>query len=411
MIILARGVRTFAQGFVAVLLALYLPELGFSLVQIGAFLSVGVVGVAFFAFLVSLIVGRVGRRTLLIFFSMISASAGLALFFVDHFLLLLVFAFLGSLSTGGGGGGESPAQPLEVASLPDTAPDDKRTDLFAIYNIVARAGAALGALAAGLPALYQGAFNLTTLDSYRFMFILFAALQISGALLYSLLSTGIEGASTERRWSNPFKLPSRRRIFTLTGLFSVDTFTTSMVTQSLMAYWFSTKFGLELGSLALVFFVSQVLTATSLWLAAKIANRIGLLNTMVFTHIPSSLFLLAAAFAPTAWLAVLFWQLRAFLVQMDNPTRDSYTMAIVGPEERVGMASIHMVGRSAFGAAGPSATAALWGLLSASAPLVGSAALKISYDIVLYAMFRNVRPPEEILRIKARAAKKQPPQA
>ena len=411
MIILARGVRTFAQGFVAVLLAIYLTELGFSLVQIGAFLSVGVVGVAFFAFLISLIVGRVGRRTLLIFFSMTSASAGLALFFVDHFLILLVFAFLGSLSTGGGGGGESPAQPLEVASLPDTAPDDKRTDLFAIYNIVARAGAALGALAAGLRALYQGAFNLTTLDSYRFMFILFAALQISVALLYSLLSMGIEGASTERRWSNPFKLPSRRRIFTLTGLFSVDTFTTSMVTQSLMAYWFSAKFGLELGSLALIFFVSQVLTAISLWLAAKIANRIGLLNTMVFTHIPSSLFLLAAAFAPTAWLAVLFWQLRAFLAQMDNPTRDSYTMAIVGPEERVGMASIHMVGRSAFGAAGPSATAALWGLLSASAPLVGSAVLKISYDLALYAMFRNVRPPEEIRRIEARVAKKQPPQA
>ena len=410
-IILARGVRTFAQGFVAVFLAIYLTELGFNLVQIGAFLGVGVVGVAFFAFLVSLIVGRVGRRTFLIFFSMTSASAGLALFFVDHFLILLVFAFLGSLSTGGGGGGESPAQPLEVASLPDTAPDDKRTDLFAIYNIVARAGAALGALAAGLPALYQGAFNLTTLDSYRFMFILFAALQISVALLYSLLSIGIEGASTERRWSNPFKLPSRRRIFTLTGLFSVDTFTTSMVTQSLMAYWFSAKFGLELGSLALIFFVSQVLTAISLWLAAKIANRIGLLNTMVFTHIPSSLFLLAAAFAPTAWLAVLFWQLRAFLAQMDNPTRDSYTMAIVGPEERVGMASIHMVGRSAFGAAGPSATAALWGLLSASAPLVGSAVLKISYDLALYAMFRNVRPPEEIRRIEARSAKQQPPQA
>ena len=410
-IILARGVRTFAQGFVAVFLAIYLTELGFSLVQIGAFLGVGVVGVAFFAFLVSLIVGRVGRRTFLIFFSMTSASAGLALFFVDHFLILLVFAFLGSLSTGGGGGGESPAQPLEVASLPDTAPDDKRTDLFAIYNIVARAGAALGALAAGLRALYQGAFNLTTLDSYRFMFILFAALQISVALLYSLLSMGIEGASTERRWSNPFKLPSRRRIFTLTGLFSVDTFTTSMVTQSLMAYWFSAKFGLELGSLALIFFVSQVLTAISLWLAAKIANRIGLLNTMVFTHIPSSLFLLAAAFAPTAWLAVLFWQLRAFLAQMDNPTRDSYTMAIVGPEERVGMASIHMVGRSAFGAAGPSATAALWGLLSASAPLVGSAVLKISYDLALYAMFRNVRPPEEIRRIEARSAKQQPPQA
>ena len=410
LIILARGIRTFAQSFVAVLLALYLTALGFSLVQLGVFLSVGVAGVAFFAFLVGLVAGRVGRRPLLILFSMTSALAGLGLFFVDHYLILLVFAFLGSLSTGGGGGGESPAQPLEVASLPDTAPDEKRTDLFAIYNIVARTGGALGALAAGLPALYQVAFELTTLDAYRFMFVAFAVLQIIGALLYSLLSTEIEGKSTERTWINPFKLPSRRRIFTLTGLFSVDTFTTSMVTQSLIAYWFSTKFGLQLGSLALVFFVSQVLTATSLWLAAKIANRIGLLNTMVFTHIPSSFFLLAAAFAPTAWLAVLFWQFRAFLAQMDNPTRDSYTMAIVGPEERVAMASIHMVGRSALGAAGPSATTALWSLLSASAPLVGSALLKIGFDLSLYAMFRNVRPPEEVRRIQERAIQQQPPE-
>ena len=404
MIILARGIRTFAQSFIAVLLALYLTELGFSLVQVGVFLSVGVLGVSFFAFLVGLVASRVGRRPLLVLFSMTSALAGLGLIFVDHYLILLVFAFLGSLSTGGGGGGESPAQPLEVASLPDTAPDDKRTDLFAIYNIVARTGGALGALAAGLPAVYQGDLGLTILEAYGFMFVAFATLQFIGALLYSLLSPGIEGASTERRWSNPFKLPSRRRIFTLTGLFSVDTFTTSMVTQSLIAYWFSTKFGLQLGSLALVFFVSQALTATSLWLAAKIANRIGLLNTMVFTHIPSSFFLLAAAFAPTAWLAVLFWQFRAFLAQMDNPTRDSYTMAIVGPEERVAMASIHMVGRSALGAAGPSATTALWSLLAASAPLVGSALLKIGYDLSLYAMFRNVRPPEELRRIRERAS-------
>ena len=173
-------------------------------------------------------------------------------------------------------GEKAPLSLWEVASLPDTAPEDKRTDLFAIYNIVARTGGAFGALTAGLPALYQGTFELTTLEAYGFMFVAFAVLQIIGALLYSLLSTAIEGAPTERRWSNPLKLPSRRRIFTLTGLFSVDTFTTSMVTQSLIAYWFSTKFGLQLGSLALVFFVSQVLTATSLWLAAKIANRIGL---------------------------------------------------------------------------------------------------------------------------------------
>jgi MFS family permease len=327
----------------------------------------------------------------------------LALVFVDQFLTLLVVAFLGSLSTGGGGGGESPAQPLEIASLPDTAPDEKRTDLFAIYNIVAKGGAALGAGAAILPALFQGAFDLTTLDAFRVMFVAFAVLQIIGALLYILLSPGIEGSATERRWSNPFKLPSRRRIFTLTGLFSVDTFTTSMITQSLMAYWFFTKFGMELESLALVFFISQVLAATSIGVAAKVANKIGLLNTMVFTHIPASLFLVAAVFAPTAWLAVLFWQIRAFLAQMDNPTRDSYTMAIVGPEERVAMASIHMVGRSALGAAGPLATGTLWSLFSATVPLVGSAVLKISYDLALYAMFRNVRPPEEEARLRRNA--------
>ena len=161
------------------------------------------VGVAFFAFLVGLIAGKVGRRPLLVLFSIFSALGGLGLFFVDHYLTLLVIAFLGSLSTGGGGVGESPAQPLEVASLPDTAPDDKRTDLFTIYNIIARTSGALGALAAGLPAVYQGAFGLTTLEAYGFMFVAFAALQIIGALLYSLLSAAVEGESPERRWSNP----------------------------------------------------------------------------------------------------------------------------------------------------------------------------------------------------------------
>jgi len=378
---LARAIRTFSQSFIAVLIAIYLQAQGLSLFQIGIFLSVGVAGVAFFAFLVGLLANWIGRRRLLVAFSIISATAGLALFFVDNFLVLLVVAFVGSLSTGGGGGGESPAQPLEVASLADIAPDEKRTDLFAIYNIAARVGTALGALAAGLPAVYGEPLGLNLLASYKVMFLAFATFQIIGAILYSLLSVNVEGATGRQQWSNPFKLPSRRRIFTLTWLFSADTFTTSMVMQSLIAYWFSSRFGLQVESLAVVFFFSHVLTATSLWLAAKISNRIGLPNTMVFTHIPSSIFLLLAAFAPTAWLAVLGWQLRSFLGQMDVPTRDSYTMAVVGPEERVAMGSISMVSRSAAGAFGPSATTALWNIASASAPLVTSVLLKISYDL------------------------------
>ena len=394
LITLARGVRTFSQSFIAVIMAIYLAELGFSLVQIGAVLTVGVAGVSFFALVVGIASARVGRRRLLVVFSLLAAAAGLAMYFADTFIPLLVIAFLGSLSTGGGGG-ESPAQPLEVAILPDTGPPERRTDIFAIYSIVARTGTFLGALAAGVPVLLQDALGLSLLSSYQAMFLGFALCQLAGAALYLFVSSGVEGAAIRQQWQNPLKLPSRRRIFTLISLYSVDTFTTSMVMQSLVAYWFYTKFGLTVESLALVFSLSHLLTASSLWISAKIANRIGLLNTMVFTHIPSSFFLLAAAFAPTATLAIVFWQCRAFLSQMDVPTRDSYNMSVINSEERVAMASINMVTRSAAGAMGPSVTTAIWNITAAWTPLVGSALLKISYDLSLYFMFRNVRPPEE----------------
>jgi len=203
-------------------------------------------------------------------------------------------------------------------------------------------------------------------------------------------------SDSQQLWVNPFRLPSRRLIFTLTGLFSLDHFAGSLFIQSLAAYWFHTRFGMELESLGLVFFLSHLLSAISLWVAAKLANRIGLINTMVFTHIPSSLFLIVAAFAPAAWIAVLFWQMRAFLSMMDVPTRDSYTMSVVQPSERVAMAGVHIVGRSIAGTIGPSVSTALWLALSASVPLVACAVLKITYDLSLYFMFRNVKPPQEM---------------
>lgn len=395
LLISARGLRSFVQSYMAVIIAFYFAELGYGLAQLGPFLSVGVAGVAFFAFLVGLIADKVGRRRLLIIFALVSSASGLALFFVDYLLGLMVIAFIGSVTSGGGGGGESPTQPLVMASLPDTAPHEKRTELFAIYGIVARSGNAIGALAAGLPVFFQDTLGLDTLLSFKVMFVGFAAFQLAVTLLYSLLSPAVEGSTTRQQWVNPLRLPSRRRIFTLTGLFSVDTFTTSMVAQTLIAFWFSERFGLDLGSLPFIFFVSNVLTAISMWVAAKLGNRIGLINTMVFTHIPSSLFFIAAIFAPAAWVAVLFWQFKAFLSQMDIPTKESYTMSVVGPEERVAMASINMVSRSAAGALGPSVTAVLWNALSATVPLMASAIVKIGYDLSLYAMFRNVKPLEE----------------
>jgi len=396
LIMTSRGLCTFAQSAIAVLLALYLEKLGFNLTQIGAFLSAGVAGSAFFAFIIGVSAERLGRRRLLVMFTLMSVAAGLALVFIDEFLPLMFFAFIGSII---GRGAIGPIQPLEQATLSDAAPSEKRTDLFAIYRIVAMGGAALGALAAGLPVIFQTTFSMNEINSYKAMFVGFAFFNLAGAILYSSLSSNVEVGHSERHWVNPLRLPSRKIIFTLTGLFSLDHFAGSLFLESLAAYWFYTRFGLELESLALVFFLSNILTAISFWVAAKLANRIGLINTMVFTHIPASLFLIVAAFAPTALIAIIFWQLRAFFIMMDVPTRDSYTMSVVQPSERVAMASIHVVGRSISGTVGPSVGTALWQVFSASMPLIACGILKISYDLSLYFMFRNVKPPQEINRI------------
>ena len=404
-IILARSTRTFAQGSIAVLLAVYLDLLGFTLTQIGVFFSFGVAGAALFSFLVSLIAEKVGRRRLMVALTLTTAAASVVLVVTDDVAVLTAFAFLGTLSGVGGGGGAQPTQPLEQASLADAAPAARRTDLFAVYGIASTGAAAVGALAAGLPEIFQSHLGASELGAFKVMFVAFVVLLLVVALLYSLLSSSVEVRAEARRWMNPLALPSRRIIFTLTALFSVDNFAGSLLLQSLVAYWFSTRFGLELGALAVVFFFSQLLSAISLWLAARIAARIGLINTMVFTHIPANLFLIGAAFAPSATLAVVFWQLRSFLGQMDVPTRTSYIMAVVGPEERVAMAGIHTVGRSVSGIGGPTVATALWQAVSASAPLIGCAVLKITYDIALFFMFRNLKPPEEAERAAERSAR------
>ena len=261
-IILARSVRTFAQGSIAVLFAVYLDMLGFSLTQIGVFFSFGVAGAAFFAFLVSLIAEKAGRRRTLIALTLMTAAAGVVMVLTDDVLVLTAFAFLGYLSGVGGGGGAQPTQPMEQASLADAASDDRRTDLFAVYGIVSTSAAAVGALAAGLPDVIQGQLGLTELAAFKAMFIAFVVLLVAVALLYGMLSSGVEARPEARHWVNPLTLPSRRIIFTLAALFSVDHFAGSLLLQSLVAYWFNTRFGLELGTLALVFFFSHVLAAT-----------------------------------------------------------------------------------------------------------------------------------------------------
>jgi len=392
MAIAARATRSFSQSMVAVLIAIYLGLHGFSLVQVGAFLTVGAAGAALAAVVAGVLGDAVGRRRTLVTLSGLMALAGIVLVVSESFPVLLIAAFVGNLSGFVGGGGTGP---LEQAILAVSVTPQRRTDLFALGSIAGTIAGSLGALASGVPTLLQRAFGLGVLASFRPMFVAYAILAVITAFFYSRLSRRVELPSGEARWTNPFTLPSRGRIFTLAGLFTVDSFGTGLIVQSLASYWFFTRFGLQPGSLGALFFASNVLTAISLWVAARLARRIGLLNTIVFTHIPSSLFLIAVPFVPDAWMAIALWLLRSFFVQMDAPTSQSYTMAVVAPAEQTAMASATTVTRSAGLAAGPSVGTALWTAIGPSAPFLVGGTIKIAYDLTLWWMFRRVKPPEE----------------
>ncbi len=394
MAIAARATRSFAQSAVAVLIAIYLGLHGFSLVQVGAFLTVGAVGAALAAVVAGVLGDAVGRRRTLVTLSGLMALAGIVLVVSASFPVLLIAAFVGNLSGFVGGGGTGP---LEQAVLAVSVTPQRRTDLFALGSIAGTIAGSLGALASGVPTLLQRALGLGALASFRPMFVAYAVLAVHYC---AALQPSFQSSRTpERRGAVDESVHTAipGRIFTLAGLFTVDSFGTGLIVQSLASYWFFTRFELQPGSLGALFFASSVLTAISLWVAAHLARRIGLLNTIVFTHIPSSLFLIAVPFVPEAWMAIALWLLRAFFVQMDAPTSQSYTMAVVAPAEQIAMASATTVTRSAGLAAGPSVGTVLWTAIGPSAPFLVGGTVKIVYDLTLWWMFRRVKPPEEVV--------------
>ena len=322
-----------------------------------------------------------------------TAVGGTALITTDNPAALLAFAFIGSFN--GAPGNVGPTQPLEQAALAGVVAPARRTDLFAVYRISAAAAAALGALASGLPVVLQSLGGADEVTAFRIVFGLLVALRLAVGAFFATLSPNVEAGQAHRGLVNPLSLPSRRAIFTLTGLFSLDHLAGALVVQGLLALWMSERFGLDLGALALLFFATQVVGIGSLWIAARIANRIGLINTMTWAHLPAALFLAAVPFAPWAWLAIALLLARALFGQTDVPARDSYIMAIVQPHERVAMAGIHILGRSVAGTIGPTLSTAVLQAAATSAPLVGSGVLKAVYVVLLYRMFKDVRPPEE----------------
>jgi MFS family permease len=385
----ARAFRDFGDGFVAVLLVVYLTDLGLGAFQVGIVATLALFGSALMTLGIGLLGASAGRRRLLIMASGLMVATGLAFAASSSYAVLLLVAFIGTINPSSGS--VSIFVPLEHALLADSVADSRRTHMFAVYGLIGALAAALGSLAAASPE-YLVDFGLTRLEALKAMFLLYALLGVAGGVLYRLIPA--DSSPDERKPASALG-PSRRIVYRLAALFSIDAFAGGFAVQSLVALWLFNKFGLSLTAAGVFFFWSGLLAAFSFPAAAWLSRRIGLINTMVYTHIPSSLCLILAAIAPSLELALALLLVRAALSQMDVPTRSSYVMAVVTPPERPAAASITSVPRSLAAAASPAMAGALFAVGLKAWPFIICGGLKILYDLALLWTFRHVKPPEE----------------
>ncbi len=400
LIISARILRTFAYGFLSVVLAIYLRLIGLSDPAIGFVLTATLANSVVFTVIASFYADRVGRRKMLILYGVLMSIAGAIFVVTGDFVSLIIAALMGTINVTGSETGAFLS--IEQALLPQTVTDTKkRNTVFAFYNMAGTFAMAIGTLLSGLPSLVQQHYGLTQVDSIKPLFLVYSALGIGTIVIYLLLSEKIEAPSSSSSYvSKPLTKilsPNSKRIVgKLSGLFAVDSFAGGFVIQSFVSFWFYTRFGVELATLSYIFSVAGVLTALSFLAAAKIADRIGLINTMVFTHIPSNLLLIMVGFAPSLPFAIGFYLTRMALSQMDVPTRQSYVVAVVNEDERTAAAGITNISRNISQAISPSVTGTILQVLPAmSAPFVIGGALKIIYDLALYFSFRNIKPEQE----------------
>ena len=388
-ILVARGLRDFGDGLVAVLLPAYLVALGFGAAEVGAVATIALAGSALMTIGVGVLGTRADTRLLLVLAAVLMVASGLGFAAAASFAVIAAIALVGTINPSAGS--VSIFVPLEQALLTQAAPDAGRTAIFARYSLVGALAAAVGALAAAGPEAIA-ATGVPWLAALQSSFLLYALLGVACFAAYARIP---RRAAAERPAGRAPLGPSRSIVVRLAALFSVDAFAGGLAVQSLLALWLFERFGLSLAEAGLFFFWSGVLSAFSFPVAAWLAGRIGLVNTMVFTHIPSSLFLIGAALAPTVELALGLLLLRAALSQMDVPTRTSYVMAVVTPAERTAAASFTAVPRSLAAAASPALAGAMFAAGYQSAPLIVCGMLKIAYDIALLVAFRHIKPPEE----------------
>lgn len=388
LLLTSRGLRAFGDGVVSIVLPAYLLARGCDAAQVGLLITMTLLGSAASTLLIGFLASRYPRKRLLIVLSLLMVATGLAFASFSAFWPLVVVAFLGTVNPSTGD--VSPILPLEQAALAETVLDKERTALFARYSLVGTLAGAAGVLSAGIVDVLDD--RMAALRAMQFVFVGYAAIGVAALLVYRGLSAGLDHA--DKRKAVPLG-PSRGIVFKLAALFSLDSFGSGFFVQSLLAVWLFERFQLSVATAAQIFFGMGLLSALSYLAAVPLARKIGLINTMVFTHLPANFCLMAVPFAPSLPIAIALLMGRGLLSQMDVPTRTSYVMAVVTPAERAAAASVTAVPRSLASALSPGFAGWLLTLSPFGWPLVIGGALKVVYDLTLLAMCRSVRPPEE----------------
>lgn len=393
----ARIVRAFSYGFLSIVLAIYLKSIGFNEILIGAILSATLVNSVIFTMLASLYADRFGRRKILTLYAVMMAVSGTIFLVTDNYLALIIAAFIGTVNVTGAE--TSAFLSIEQATLPKTVKDiKKRNTAFGFYNMVGMLAMSAGVLLSSFPQMLQNHLGFSQIESFKPLFAIYAIAGIASAVIYYFLSKEIELQTPSKPNSlihGNLSPASKKIVWKLSALFSVDSFAGGFVIQSIVSFWFFTKFNVMLTDLALIFSIAGVLTAFSYVLATRLADRIGLINTMVFTHIPANILTVLIAFAPTFPLALGFYLGRMTLSQMDVPTRQSYIASVVSEEERIAAAGITNTSRNVTQAISPSIAGVIIQSLWISAPFVVGGLLKIVYDVGLYINFRKIKPTQE----------------
>jgi MFS family permease len=383
------GVRSFAYGFLSIILGLYLDALGLSTMAIGWIFTAALAGGAVMTVAITSLADNVGRKNLLMLGAVLMAAAGWAFAVSSNPIILTIAAIFGTISPSGKEVG--PFLAIEQAILPQTTSDRNRTTVFSAYNMVGSFAGSLGALAVSLPQR----FSASAVDGYRVLVWAYIVCALVMTVLFFYLSRAVEANRKSTEIPKIGVQRSRAMVAKLAGLFALDAFAGGFIVQSIVAYWFYLRYGTNLGVLSGIFFGINILSGLSFLAAPAIARRLGLLNTMVFTHLPSNALILLLPLMPNLELTVAMLLVRNLLSQLDVPTRQSYTMAIVEPDERAAAAGILSVSRNAGAALAPLFTGAILANPVLGWPFLLAGGLKVIYDLMILAVFRKVRPPEE----------------